>query len=389
MYFAACLWTIVIAVIVIKIALHPGRHSVFYVFVNGGRHWLQGRDMYGILDLDCFRYSPLVGILMIPFTLVPDSVGEILWRLLNAGVYLGAAVAWISISGAALRRRTYLAWVLVLMIPLSVGSLNNGQSNPLIIGSLLATLVAVRQDRWNLAAGLAAFACLLKVYPIAVVLLLIVMYPRQLAPRFIAFLALGLGIPFLLQDRGYVIQEYANWFHHLQTSDRLSLPPELWYRDFRLLCHGCHLDIRPSVYTAIQLAVAAGSAALCLSAQRAGWSRERLLGLALALGCCWMTVFGAAAESCTYTVLAPTLAWTLLEALDGERAISYRMLVSASFALFTLTSIAVWFPFGRRFHSLGVHPAAGLLLLIAVVISARSCLHRKRRDSGFPLAAAA
>jgi hypothetical protein len=275
------------------------------------------------------------------------------------------------------------------MIPLSVGSLNNGQSNPLIIGSLLGTLVAVRRDCWNLAAGFAAFACLLKVYPIAVVLLLIVMYPRQLALRFIAVLAIGLGIPFLLQEHGYVVQEYANWFHHLQTSDRLSLPPELWYRDLRLLCHSCHLEIHPGVYIAIQLAAAASSAALCLCAQRAGWCRDRLLALALGLGCCWMTVFGAAAESCTYTVLAPTLAFTLLEAFDEGRVIFYRVLVSASFTLFTLASIAVWFPFGRRFHSLGVHPAAGLLLLIAVVISARSCLHRKRRDSGFPLAAAA
>src|SRR5207253_7864951 len=66
---AAGLWAIIIGVIAVKSALQPGRHSVFYVFVNGGRHWLQAVDMYGTLDLDCFRYSPLVGILMIPFTL--------------------------------------------------------------------------------------------------------------------------------------------------------------------------------------------------------------------------------------------------------------------------------------------------------------------------------
>ena len=47
-------------------------------------------------------------------------------------------------------------------------------------------------ERWNLAAAFLAGACLLKIYPLAIALLLIVAYPRPLGWRFV--LAVGVGL---------------------------------------------------------------------------------------------------------------------------------------------------------------------------------------------------
>jgi hypothetical protein len=383
-WFALFIWTLIIGVTALRVFVSPGRHSIFPVFAQAGHNWLNGIDMYETRDRDCFRYSPLVGALLTPFALLPDSIGEVLWRLLNATVYLAAVVGRSRVVLSPSLSRNDLGLILLLIIPLSVGCLNNGQSNPLVIGLLLGVMVCVQQDRWNAASLFAAVACFLKVYPIAVVLLLAVLYPRQLIGRFLLAIGLGLGLPFLFQHSGYVLDQYQGWFHHLQASDRTSLPVHIWYRDFRLLCHTFHVPLTSRLYAVVQLAVAAGCAALCIQAKRAGWSRDRLLSFALGLGCCWMTVFGAAAESSTYILLAPSLACALLESFRGEFSRPCRMLVIASFGLFTVTEAAVWFPFGRQFHALGVHAAAGLMLFFALVAMA---IPRLRRLSVAPVLA--
>src|SRR5262249_52813425 len=92
----------------------------------------------------------------------------------------------------------------------------------------------------SLAAVCLALACLFKIYPIAIGLLLVVIYPGRFGWRLLLALVLGLGVPFLLQHPEYVATQYAGWLHHLQNDDRSGFPREYWYRDLRLLCDVCH-----------------------------------------------------------------------------------------------------------------------------------------------------
>src|SRR5207237_4342299 len=96
------------------------------------------------------------------------------------------------------------AILFLLILPLSLGSLHNGQPNTLIIGLLLAALAGCAGERWNLAAACLALATALKIYPLALGLLLAVLYPRRLAPRLLLALVLAGLLPFLLQQPDYV-----------------------------------------------------------------------------------------------------------------------------------------------------------------------------------------
>jgi hypothetical protein len=119
---------------------------------------------------------------------------------------------------------------------------------------------------------------------------------------------------------------------------------------------------------AIQLLTAAGIALACLARrlsdrlQEMGDPQRPLLALLLALGCCWMTVFGPAAESSTYVLLAPAAAWALLEAWRSPQSVWVRVGAAVSYGLLLLPQVMAWFPFGRSFHTLGPQPLAGLLL---------------------------
>lgn len=364
---AIVIWAVILLVICIRGLLNARANSVYPIFAGAARNFWAGTDLYHGPD-GPYRYSPLVAALLLPFSLWPDSVGGVLWRLVNAAVYLGALAWWCRVVLPCPLTASQRALLYLLIVPLSVGSLNNAQSNPLVLGLLLAGGAAVARQRWNLASGCVALACLFKVYPIAIGLLLAAVYPRRFAGRFVTALAIGLALPSLVKPPAYVLEQYAGWWHHLQTDDRQQLPIELWYRDVRLLCRSCHVPLSPMAYRVIQLLGAVGIAAGCLGGRLAQWEQRRLLTMLFSLGCCWMTVFGSATESCTYILLAPTLAWTLLDAWLCSSRIWSRSGLALSFGLFTVTQAAVWFPSGGRLvHTLGLQPLAALLLLVCLV----------------------
>jgi hypothetical protein len=361
--------------------LAPHTKSVYPIFAAAARCWVAGGDCYGELapGLDRFRYSPAVAALLVPFSVLPDSLGGALWRLLNAGVYLGALAWWVRVVLPPSLTAGQRAALFLLVVPLSVGSLNNGQSNALVIGLLLAALAAAKTDRWNLAAGCVVLACLFKVYPIAVGLLLAVVYPRRMAVRLVAALAVGLALPFGFQQFAFVAGQYASWLHHLQIFDRQVLRTELWYRDLRLVFHTWLITLDTRTYQAVELLGAAAAAGICMAARRAGWPRDRLLVVLFALGCCWMTVLGPATESCTYILLAPSLAWALLDAWARPFGPA-RGLMLASNGLFVVCQMAVWFPISRQVHTLGLQPLAGLLCLAGILVPLLP-IHRLRASA--------
>jgi hypothetical protein len=356
----------------------PKANSVYPIFVTAARHWLAGEDLYQPVA-ELYRYSPFVATLMIPFSLLPETAGGVLWRLLNAGVFLGALGWW----GLAVLPRpltqAQMAGLFLLVVPLSIGSLNNGQSNALVLGLLLAATAAVARGRDNLAAASVALVSLFKVYPLAVGLLLALVAGRRFASRLGVALLCGLALPFLLQHPAYVLSQYEGWYQHLLAADRQSLPPELWYRDLRLLCHTWHVPLGITAYLVVELAAGVAFAVICRVGRAIGRGPRLQLTTLLALGCCWMTLFGPATESSTYILLAPSLAWAVMEAWLLPRSFAIRAGLLASYGLFVVTLAAVWFPGGgRAFHALGPHPLAALLFLICVLGTEVSALHTRK-----------
>ncbi len=93
---------------------------------------------------------------------------------------------------------------------------------------------------------------------------------------------------------------------------------------------------------------------------------------ALGLTCCWMTVLGPATESNTYILVAPALAWVVLESFLSRRPRWFRALAVASWALFAAAQMAAWFPHSAEFRIMGPHVVAGLLLTACLVVAVLS-----------------
>jgi hypothetical protein len=372
---AVAAWALLLAVVSVKAAGWPHDHSLYPVFATAARNWRAGTDLYRqtgpeAAGLDVYRYSPLIAALLTPLSFLPDRLGSVLWRLLNAAVCLGG-LAWWSRSvlpGSVSRSERALLFLLVL--PLAVGNLNNAQSNPLVLGLLLGSLAAAGARRWTLASGGLALACLFKLYPIAVGLLLVVRYPRPLAGRLALALAVGLALPFLLQHPDYVAGQYASWVEYLHGEDRSGFPLESCYRDLPLLCRRWLVPLSPHGYLLVQVLAGGGMAAVCLACRRRGWPKWRLLTLLTGLGSCWMTVFGPATESCTYILVGPSAAWALVDAWQRSGSVGVRLWLGVAYGLLVATYMSAWFPSDYRLQPLGLQPLAGLMLLAHLLATA-------------------
>jgi hypothetical protein len=381
---ALAVWVLVLLAVFVRTAIQPRTRSLFYTYASAGSDWLAGKSLYFHDDwptyLDQFRYSPLVAVAYAPLSLLNERAGNVLWRLLNAGVFLGGLWWWLRAVLPGPVTNSLKSLVVLLVVPLALASLNNGQTNPLVIGFLLAATAALHDERWNLAALLVALACALKLYPIAVGLLLVVVYPRQLGWRLgLALIAAAL-LPFCFQRPEYVAEQYRQWFHLLGGDDRKHFSPEIAYRDLWLLFRVARVPITPGLYVVVQLVLAGLCAALCVAARWRGADRTQQLTAALMLGCCWMTLCGPATESSSFIQLAPALAWALIAARRERWPAALRWLPAASFTLLMTGVLAGLTPWTGRIHGLGFQPLGTLLLFVAYVAATIRVLRASAKD---------
>ncbi len=361
---AIMVWFVALVLLGGKALLWPHRNSVYPIFARAGQEWLHSGDLYETpAGHEPYRYSPLVAAFFVPFSLLPDGPAGLLWRLLSAAVLLGGLAWWCRRALPTALPGPQWGRLFLLAAPLALGNLHNGQANLLVLGLLLVAVAACSADRLSLAAICLAVACVFKVYPIALGLLLAALEPRRLGPRLLLAVALGFLLPFLFQRPNYVAAQYAGWIEQLSLNDRQLLEPLCWYRDARLLCSRWVAPMSYRAYQAVELIAGCGIALVCLRARLIGMAHARLM--ALGLSCCWMTALGPATESATYALLGPIAAWVLVSASRDGHPAGLRALWLVCYGTLVAAQAVAMLPagWGRTIQALGPQPLAALLLL--------------------------
>ena len=369
---ALWLWVAALLGILLHVWLKPESSTVYKVFRAGGARWLASQNLYP--KVDEYIYSPFAAAFFAPFALLPDRVAGILWRLLSLAVYLGAFAAWLRGLRPVQERCAALAWILLL--PLSAGDIFNGQANPLVIGLLMAAILACRAGRWMPAAFCVGVAAYFKVYPLAVGLLLVVIHPRfawRLALALVSLFALSL----VLQRPSYAWAQYGNWVHSLTQDPRRTLHYYGTYRDFWLILRVLRVPINTQGWAVLQAASGAALAGYFLIATRRGTAAAELDFQLLTLGTCWMLLFGPATESSTYVILAPALllAWLRWSSAPGGRP---RLIgVWASYGLLIASQMLTSWAHQHQNAATHLIQPAGALVLACTVLAAG----RKAREA--------
>jgi hypothetical protein len=382
-------WAAVMLFVCVKAMVAPRSHSVYPIFTSAGKRWQKGRSLYKEWEpgLDFFRYSPLAASLFAPVSSLPESVTGALWRLLSGGILGLGILLWLRELLPGRLTRSHLAIVFLLVLPLALPNLYNGQVNSLMLGLVLTAVALVRRQHFLLAAGCVALTFWLKLYPLAPGLLLALLYPRRFAPAFFLLLGAGFALPFAFQEPGFVWTQYTDWLSYLRADDRVVLDIYVWPRDIRLLLRACGVRLPEGIYPVVQLGTGAVFAAICLLARRRNRSEREVLLLLTHLSCCWMTTFGPATESLTWMLLAPSLAAALLVSWIDRQPRWARALPLLSLGLLLLTLTVKWLPGMGRPVDWGTQPLAGLVFVLWAVLTGLGFFSNRTGQGRVPNAA--
>ena len=314
---ALSLWFLCVIVVCVRSYQHPGLHSVFPAYRNAGIAWLHQEQIYETGG-SAFLYSPLVAALYSPFALISQNVSEVLWRLL-LGLALPLSL-WFNARALFGFSQKELACLLLLILPLTLSNLNNGQANIILIVLLLAATGAVLQSHWWTCAFCASLAVYWKIYPVVFALLLATIFPNKLGLRM--FLALGgLFIISLLLQKPSTCWRSAG---ARAGSPALSMKALL---GFVLGFIGGPVVVVVLVYLILRLIgipismmwwkvveAIAGliAAAICLVGRIRRQSPVTLVFGAMSLAIIWMLLFGPATEAATYILIAVPSAYLVI-----------------------------------------------------------------------------
>jgi hypothetical protein len=307
--FAALLsWFLSVAIVCLRIWRHPGSHSVFTEYRDAGVAWIHQAQIYGTDRT--FLYSPLIAALYSPFALISQNVSEVLWRLL-IGLALPLAL-WFNARKLFDFSKKEFACLWLLILPLTISNLDNGQANIIIIVLFLVAAGAAEQSRWFTCAFCASFAVYWKIYPIAFALLLIIIFPKKLTLRIFLVLVGLFAVSLLLQKPSYVLQEYRSWLANLMSDRRRAHEYYGRWRDFYLLLRLIGIPTSAMWWQIVEVTAGVIAATICLVGTIRRWPLVTLLFGAMSLAIVWMLLFGPATEAATYVLIAVPSAYLLI-----------------------------------------------------------------------------
>jgi len=194
---ALILWAVLWIAVSVKFIVQPVNKSVFPCFSDSSINWWSDRSLYdNEVQNTGFRYSPTFALAFTPFAILPASVGGILWSALNIALLVYALRLLVKEIFPGDWSKIQEACFLMLSLVGCTRAIWSAQSNSLVFALAVFAVVALKKERWWVAAFILAAAVHIKLWPAALALLLMARFPRQLTGRFVTACAILFIPPF-------------------------------------------------------------------------------------------------------------------------------------------------------------------------------------------------
>lgn len=310
---AACgLWIVLAVLVGGMVAAYPDRWDTSAIYRDAVANWWVYQAVY--TGPTGFNYLPAFLPIFGVFAWLPLAVGDILWRWVAfAGIAIGL---WLCCNLLAPEKRWKAFTIITLLVlPISLSTLRNGQSSAQLAACLVLAAWCLHTQRGWLATLWLCLAIICKPLGIVAIGLAVMLYPRLWWRMTIGVLVI-LVAPYLFAPHGYVNELYQafalNLSQCLDTSGRT-------FADLNGLLRilGFELTGIPSLIVRVVagLSLAAG----CWYLQRLGADVRRSY-LWLGFTGIYIMFFTPMNEANSYVMLAPAYGlWAWWHVENGAR----------------------------------------------------------------------
>lgn len=192
------------------------QYNNYLIFKHSWNHLSHGDSLYVLYPgehFDFFKYTPTFAVWMAPFATLPDWAGLSVWNLLNALVLF-----WALSRLTAHRIARLPAWIIGILVMIEwITSLQNTQSNGLIAGLIVLSVVWMEERRLVWASLLLVSAAFIKPFALAAGVLFMFYPQRWKAVLWSgAWMAVLFVLPLLVVSWNGLIGQYSDWIALLE-----------------------------------------------------------------------------------------------------------------------------------------------------------------------------
>ena len=287
----------------------------YRVVTEAARNIVQGQSPYAPQpNLDFFKYSPLAGLAMLPFSLLPDAWGTFLFLLFQCLLFLWAFGRWARAAGYDLSRSVAAQWIALASVLLdATASLQNGQWNVGLFALMLLGAAQYAEGKSARAGLVLSLATNLKLYPFALGFCFLTGLKKRFWGAFLGGLVLWFLLPSLLVGTGNNLRLLREWFG-LMSWDLTREREMLDIGSFLSI----HFNVDPSLRTPLAVFVGLVIGALTFHLFRKG--KEQLVHrFVIPLNGLYVLLFSYLSESPTSVLATAGIFVIGMQALEDER----------------------------------------------------------------------
>ena len=294
--FVYSLWFGLSLFLVIKgVLAHQGfnNYTIFkYNFLNTiHQHNLYAYQPEHYYDLN--HYGPIFSIIMAPFSILPDSIGVILWVLFNAFILFKA------IQLLPLKKDQYVIVLLLCAHELMTASANV-QSNPMIAALIILGFNFIKREQDFWAALMIALGAFIKLYGIVGLAFFFFSANKpKFVLSFIFWSAVLFVLPMAISSPSFIIQTYHDWYTDLvikNSGNQHSVMQEICFTGF--IRRISHYDDLKNMYVIGPALVLFALSYLRIGAYKIVQYQRLILSSVLIFA----VIFSSSAESSTYII---------------------------------------------------------------------------------------
>ncbi len=287
----------------------------YHVVVTAAENIVNGQNPYEPQQgLNFFKYSPLAGLLTVPFSLLVDEVGTFLFVFLQFWLFLWGFWYWARTAGYRLDQSSAVLWLAFFSIIFDTTvNIQNCQVNAWILGLMLLGAAQYAEGKYIKSGLLVSLASNLKLFPFTLGLCLLTGFKKKYWTAFGGGLVIWFILPAL----------FLGWRRNLtllnQWTDLMSWDQT---RNLNMLDIGRFLEMHLGLSAgwrnplAVLAGIAVGVGTWMLFRQRKDFLIHRFLLPIIGL---YILLFSYLSESPTSILAVPVLFLLAMEALFAPR----------------------------------------------------------------------